>query len=124
VSTVPVRRLRATPQAAALLLVAAGGWALTVPRALDMGSTPGTMGLSLAAFLVMWSLMMAAMMLPAIAAVTGLYVRTFTDRPWGRTAQLAVYEGDWETARHMSDISAMAEPGSPAASASSCMRCS
>lgn len=86
---VSVRRPRATPQAAALLLVAAGGWALTVPRALDMGSTPGTMGLSLAAFLVMWSLMMAAMMLPAIASVTGLYVRTFTDRPWVRTAQLA-----------------------------------
>jgi predicted metal-binding membrane protein len=89
VTDVSVRRPRATPQAAALLLVAAGGWALTVPRALDMGSTPGTMGLSLAAFLVMWSLMMAAMMLPAIASVTGLYVRTFTDRPWVRTAQLA-----------------------------------
>ncbi|HEV7534275.1 MAG TPA: DUF2182 domain-containing protein, partial [Acidimicrobiia bacterium] len=80
--------VRATPQAAGVLLLAAAGWALTVPRALDMGSTPGTMGMSLAAFLVMWSLMMAAMMLPAIAAVTGLYVRTFTDRPWARTAQL------------------------------------
>jgi len=84
-----VRRPAATPQAAALLLVAAGGWILTVPRALHMGSTPGTMGLSLAAFLLMWSLMMAAMMLPAMASVAGLYVRTFTDRPWSRTAQLA-----------------------------------
>jgi DNA-binding SARP family transcriptional activator len=30
-------------------------------------------------------------------------------------ARLAVYEGDWETARHMSDIGAMAEPRGPRA---------
>jgi predicted metal-binding membrane protein len=81
--------LRATPQAGALLIAAAAGWAVTVPRALDMGAEPGTMGLGVAAFLVMWALMMAAMMLPAVTPLAGLYLRTFTDRPWRRTLLFA-----------------------------------
>ena len=32
-------------------------------------------------------------------------------------ARLAVYEGDWETARHMSDVGSMAEPRGPRAAA-------
>ena len=85
----PAPQLRATPQAAVILLAAAGAWALTVNRALDMGTGVGTMGLGVAAFLVMWALMMAAMMLPAVAPLSSLYVRTFTDRPWRRTLEFA-----------------------------------
>ena len=85
----PAPQLRATPQAAAVLLAAAAAWGLTVNRALDMGNGPGTMGLGLAAFVVMWALMMSAMMLPAVAPLASLYVRTFTDRPWRRTLEFA-----------------------------------
>ena len=85
----PAPHLRATPQAAVVLLAAAGAWALTVNRALDMGTGVGTMGLSVAAFLVMWALMMTAMMLPAVAPLASLYVRTFTDRPWRRILAFA-----------------------------------
>jgi predicted metal-binding membrane protein len=92
------RRL-ASPQTIAILLVAAGAWALTVPRAIEMGTAGGTMGMSLAAFLVMWSLMMAAMMLPAITSLTSLYVRTFGDHPWRRTLQLLFgYLAAWSVA--------------------------
>jgi predicted metal-binding membrane protein len=81
-------RLWASPQAAAVLLVAAAAWAATIVRAIDMGNMSGTMGLALGAFLVLWGLMMAAMMLPAVAPVASLYIRTFADGPWRRTAML------------------------------------
>ena len=91
--------LKASPQAAALLLAAAAAWAVTVPRALDMGNEGGTMGYSLVAFLGMWLLMMAAMMLPATAPLATLYVRTFKDRAWLRTAQfVAGYLAVWTLA--------------------------
>lgn len=48
--------------------------------AMGMGST---MGLSIVGFLGGWTLMMAAMMLPAVAPVAALYVRSF-ERPDGR----------------------------------------
>ncbi len=81
-------RLWSSPQAAAILLLAAAAWAATVARSLDMGGMTGSMGLGLAAFLVMWGLMMAAMMLPAVAPLASLYVRTFREHPWRRTAML------------------------------------
>jgi predicted metal-binding membrane protein len=40
-----------------------------------MGSAPGTMGLGLVEFVVMWALMMTAMMLPSMAPVASLYAR-------------------------------------------------
>jgi predicted metal-binding membrane protein len=46
--------------------VGAAGWAVTVIRAVSMGSGPGTMGMALPFFAVMWLAMMAAMMLPAL----------------------------------------------------------
>jgi predicted metal-binding membrane protein len=64
---------RLTPQAAVLLLVAAVAWLVTVGRA---GSMTGTMGLGLAAFVGMWTLMMAAMMLPSVAPVASMYQRS------------------------------------------------
>jgi len=95
----PSLRAAASPQATVLLLLAAAAWAATVPRALDMGTEGGTMGMSLVAFLGMWLLMMAAMMLPSVAPVASLYVRTFRTSPWARTAQLIVgYLGAWTLA--------------------------
>ncbi|MEU6770637.1 DUF2182 domain-containing protein [Streptomyces sp. NPDC046759] len=73
---VTVRR-RARP-AALLLVVAAAAWGLVVTRWGGMQATPGTMSLGLPAFLVMWTLMTAAMMLPATAPVAALYARTIT----------------------------------------------
>jgi predicted metal-binding membrane protein len=53
-----------------------------------MGNMSGTMGVALGAFLVVWALMMAAMMLPAVAPLSSLYIRTFAGGPWRRTAML------------------------------------
>jgi predicted metal-binding membrane protein len=67
---------RLTPQAAILLLVAAVAWLVTVGRAGAMGGMTGTMGLGLPAFVGMWALMMAAMMLPSVAPVASMYQRS------------------------------------------------
>lgn len=60
-------------EAAPLLIAAAGAWAATV--ALTRGMT-GSTGLGLALFLPMWTLMMAAMMLPSVTPVASVYART------------------------------------------------
>jgi predicted metal-binding membrane protein len=67
---------RLTPQAAVLLLVAAVAWLVTAGRAGSMVGMTGTMGLSLLAFVGMWTLMMAAMMLPSVAPVASMYQRS------------------------------------------------
>jgi predicted metal-binding membrane protein len=105
-----------SPQAVVLLLLAAGAWAATAPRAVDMGAEGGTMGMTLAAFLGMWLLMMSAMMLPAIAPVTSLYVRTFRTSPWRRSAQLvAGYLTVWALAGvplfALAELTGRIEPG-------------
>ncbi|MFF5025518.1 DUF2182 domain-containing protein [Streptomyces collinus] len=64
--------------AALLLVAAAAAWVWTAARWGDMRAMPGTMGLGLPAFLAVWTLMMAAMMLPATAPVAALYARTIT----------------------------------------------
>jgi len=58
-----------------LLVLAAIAWAFTLRDALHMGSMPGTMGLGPGPFLLMWTIMMAAMMLPSLAPVTTLYLK-------------------------------------------------
>ena len=75
----PAALLRVTPEASALLLIGAAAWALVVWLASSMGSMPGTMGLGLPAFVGVWALMMAAMMLPAVAPVAAAYTRSFTN---------------------------------------------
>ena len=74
---------RLTPEIAVFLLGAAAAWFSTVARANDMGGAmPGTMGLGLLGFVVMWGLMMAAMMLPSVAPVASMYSRSVrTHRP-------------------------------------------
>jgi predicted metal-binding membrane protein len=58
-----------------VLIAAAAAWTWVVLRG-DTG--PGAMAGDLLAFVVMWTVMMAAMMLPATAPVAALYARTVT----------------------------------------------
>jgi predicted metal-binding membrane protein len=54
-----------------------------------MSAMGGTMGLGLVAFIPVWTLMMAAMMLPSVAPVAVLYERTVTDNRVPRLAAFA-----------------------------------
>ena len=59
--------LAATREVAFLLILAAGAWVATIALARGMAGMTGTMGLGLALFVPVWTLMMAAMMLPSVA---------------------------------------------------------
>ncbi len=84
-----------------ILAAAALAWALTVHTYETMGNGPGTMGFGIAGFVGMWTTMMAAMMLPAVAPVGAVYLQTIKRRCAGpartlRTAALlAGYLGVW-----------------------------
>jgi len=69
-----------------VLIAAAGAWAGTVVLARGMTGMTGTMGLGLAVFVLVWTLMMAAMMLPSVTPLASLYVRTVQSN---RTVRLA-----------------------------------
>ena len=71
----------ALPGWVALLVVAALAWRRTLADAADMGDAPGTMGMALVPFLVMWLPMMAAMMLPAITPVATMWARSISTEP-------------------------------------------
>jgi predicted metal-binding membrane protein len=73
-------------ETAVLLLLSAAAWAATVVIARGMTGMSGTMGLSFLLFLVVWTLMMAAMMLPSVAPLASLYARSISS---SRTARLA-----------------------------------
>ena len=79
-----------TSAAAVTVGVGLVAWVATLVWAADMGmgAEPGTMGLGVAGFVLMWTLMMAAMMLPAIAPLVALYARTVLDH---RRARLSVF---------------------------------
>jgi predicted metal-binding membrane protein len=78
---VPARpAFRLTPTAITLIALAALAWAGVVAYARDMGNGPGSMGLPLWEFLPMWSVMMTAMMLLAVAPVASLYARTIKSK--------------------------------------------
>ena len=70
--------LRFARETSALVLAGLACWAVVGWLAAGMGSMPGTMGLGLAAFVGVWTLMMVAMMLPSVAPVATLYARSFT----------------------------------------------
>lgn len=61
---------------AALIGCAIVAWYATIAGFAGMQPGPGAMGLGLAAFLAAWTLMMAAMMLPALAPLTSMYLRS------------------------------------------------
>jgi predicted metal-binding membrane protein len=85
--TVPGLR-QLTPSASFVLLAAAGAWAGVVLLARHMAAMPGTMGLGLGAFVAVWALMMAAMMLPSVTPFAALYSRTLQE---GRVRRLAMF---------------------------------
>jgi predicted metal-binding membrane protein len=72
----PSLRWVARPEAAILLLLAAAAWAATLVIARGMAGMNGTMGLSFLLFVAVWTLMMAAMMLPSVAPLASLYARS------------------------------------------------
>ncbi|MCF2533152.1 DUF2182 domain-containing protein [Yinghuangia soli] len=77
----PVRKLVAAWSG--IVAVAALAWVLTAGQARDMGIEPGTMGMALPLFLVMWVGMMAAMMLPSVAPVAVTWTRAIARRTNG-----------------------------------------
>jgi predicted metal-binding membrane protein len=82
-----------------LLIAAAGAWAATVVLARGMAGMTGTMGLGLAVFVPVWTLMMAAMMLPSVAPTASLYARTVQSNRTARMAGLVIgYLAVWAAA--------------------------
>jgi predicted metal-binding membrane protein len=82
-----------------LLIAAAGAWAATVVLARGMAGMTGTMGLGLAVFVPVWTLMMAAMMLPSVTPTASLYARTVQSNRTVRIAGLtAGYLAVWAAA--------------------------
>ena len=89
----------ATREVALLLILAAGAWAATVVLARGMAGMTGTMGLGLAVFVPVWTLMMAAMMLPSVAPTASLYAKTVQANRMPRMAGLvAGYLAVWAAA--------------------------
>jgi predicted metal-binding membrane protein len=68
-----------------LLVATAGAWLAVLWLAARMVAMPGTMGLTLPAFVAVWALMMAAMMLPSITPIAVLYSRQFVTSRASRT---------------------------------------
>ncbi|GAA2796506.1 DUF2182 domain-containing protein [Kitasatospora sp. CM 4170] len=75
-----------------IVLIAALAWVLTVGQALDMGIGPGTMGMALPAFLLLWVAMMAAMMLPSVAPVAVTWAKGIARQSSGSTRALRTTE--------------------------------
>ena len=78
------------PAYAGVLVVAALAWVATLNWFAPMGAGPGTMGLSLAAFLPVWVVMMTAMMLPAVAPTALVWIRSVGARPTLRARAVGV----------------------------------
>jgi predicted metal-binding membrane protein len=93
------RPVRAAREVSLLLAVAAGAWAGTIVLARGMGGMTGTMGLGLGAFAAVWTLMMAAMMLPSVAPTASRYARAVQTNRTARIAGLAAgYLAVWAAA--------------------------
>jgi predicted metal-binding membrane protein len=89
----------ASREVAFLLILAAGAWAATLLLARRMAGMAGTMGLGLAAFVPIWTLMMAAMMLPSVTPTASLYAKTMQRNRAVRIAGLvAGYIAVWAAA--------------------------
>ena len=79
---IPLRQL--LPGWIGLCLIAALAWAATIAWAGTMNVGPGTMGMSLATFLPIWVVMMAAMMFPSVAPMAIVWIRSVAARPSSR----------------------------------------
>ena len=95
VRALPPRQL-AVPWTA-VAVIAAASWAVTVAIWQSMGNGPGTMGLALPAFLGLWLVMMAAMMLPSVAPVAVLWTRLITGTSAGpeRAMRMSMFLGGY-----------------------------
>jgi predicted metal-binding membrane protein len=82
---------RVSTSSIVLAAAAIAAWATTIAwvRISDMGAMPGTMGMSLLSFVLMWGLMMAAMMLPSVAPFIRTYQATVVDHRSMRLTALA-----------------------------------
>src|SRR5213595_3960280 len=88
-----------TREAGLVLIAAAGAWAATVVLARGMAGMTGTMGLGVAVFVAVWTLMMTAMMLPSVAPTASLYAKTVRSNRTVRIAALvAGYLAVWAAA--------------------------
>ena len=83
---------RLTPQAAALLTAAALAWVAILAWSPLGGAMAGKMEFVLPTFLITWTVMMAAMMLPSVAPVASLYARSISER---RALRLALFTGGY-----------------------------
>jgi len=82
-----------------LLLLAAVAWLVLIGVARQMQAMTGAAGLGIAAFVGMWTLMMAAMMLPSVAPVASMYQRSIQTRRTLRLTGFSVgYLGVWAAA--------------------------
>ena len=89
--SLPARRV--SPVMITFGAAAVAAWIATIAWAVDMGmgAEPGTMGLGVPVFVAMWTLMMAAMMLPAISPLASMYARSVSGQP----ARLAGFAGGY-----------------------------
>ncbi len=89
-STAAVQPHRISAPALTLAAAAVAAWLATIAwiEAEDMGAMPGTMGMSLISFTLMWGLMMAAMMLPSVAPFVMTYQSTVVEHRVARLAGL------------------------------------
>ena len=97
-TAVGAEKRRAPASSTLVLLVLAGvAWLATIVwiAALDMSLEAGTMGLSIGEFVVMWTLMMAAMMLPAVSPLVSMYARSVRGSASALTAFGAGYLLVW-----------------------------
>ncbi|MGW2423335.1 DUF2182 domain-containing protein [Streptomyces sp. NPDC001709] len=79
------------------VLVAVPAWVVTVGQAREMGIRPGTMGMALPLFLLLWVTMMAAMMLPSMAPVAITWVRGIGRQSsgWARVVRTVGFVGGY-----------------------------
>jgi predicted metal-binding membrane protein len=71
-------------------LISALAWAATIAWAGTMNVGPGTMGMSLATFLPIWVVMMAAMMFPSVAPMAIMWIRSVAARPSSRDRVIGI----------------------------------
>jgi predicted metal-binding membrane protein len=77
---------RWSPIAGLVVAAAGAAWLWVLLQWGDVGAMPGTMGRNLPAFDGMWTVMMAAMMLPATAPIASVYARSINARRLPRMA--------------------------------------
>ena len=79
-----------TRETAILFLAAAAAWLVVLYQAQGMSAMGAVMGVGPAAFILLWVLMMAAMMLPSLAPVATPYARTAGGSPLAVLAAVAI----------------------------------